>query len=55
MVLYRLLSTVDEMLWKKSIHFTSSPKEIFSVYLEHNKNLIESQIHDLKITKLFRP
>ena len=30
--LYRLLSTVDEILWKKSIHFTSFPKEIFSIH-----------------------
>ena len=54
MVLHRLLRTVEKMLWKKSIHLTSYPKEIFSVYLEH-KNLIESQIHELKISKPFHP
>ena len=29
MVLYRLFSTVDEILWKKSIHFTPFSKEYF--------------------------
>ena len=42
MVLYRLLNTVDEVLWKKSIHFTSLSKEIFFIYFEHNRNSIES-------------
>ena len=39
MVLYRLFSTVDKILWKKTIHFT---KEIFSIDFEHNRNSTES-------------
>ena len=27
---------------EKSIHFTSFPKEIFSVYFEHNRNSMEN-------------
>ena len=53
MVLYRLFSTVDETLWKKSIHFTSFSEEIFSIYFEHNRNSIESEIHVLKNMKSF--
>ena len=53
MVLYRLFSTVDETLWKKSIHFTSFSEEIFSIYFEHNRNSIEIKIHVLKNIKSF--
>ena len=41
MVLCRICSRVDKILWKKSINFTSFSKEIFSIYFEHNRNLIE--------------
>ena len=34
---YGLFSTVDKILWKKSIHFTP-----FYIYFEHNRNSIES-------------
>ena len=49
MVLYRLFSTVDGILWKKGIHFTSFSKEIFSVYFEHKAPV--TRIHLSKIFK----
>ena len=45
---FRLFSPVDEILSKKNTHFTSFPKEIFSIYFENNRNSIESEIHELK-------
>ena len=42
MVPYRLCSIVEEILWEKSIPFTSFSKEIFSIYFEQNRNSIES-------------
>ena len=47
--LYRLFSKVDKIRWKKSIHFTSFPKEIFSTYFEDNS--IET--HEPKNIKRF--
>ena len=38
---------------EKSIHFTSFSKEIFSIHFEHNRNSIESEIHELKNIKSF--
>ena len=55
MVLHRLFKTVDEILWKKSIHFTPFSKEICYIYFEHNRNSIESKIHELKNIKSFSP
>ena len=52
MVLYRLFGTVDKILRKKSIHFTSFSKEIFSICFEHNRNSME-EIHELKNIKSF--
>ena len=50
---YRFFSTVDGILRKKSIHFASFSKEIFSVYFERNRNSIESKVHELKNIKKF--
>ena len=46
-------NAVDKMLWKKKYHFTSFLKEIFFIYFEHNRNSIESCIHELKNIKSF--
>ena len=54
MVLYRLFGTVDKILQKKSIHFTSFSREIFSICFEHNRNPME-EIHELKNIKIFHP
>ena len=32
MAVYTLFSTVDEILWKKSIYFKSFSKDIFSIF-----------------------
>ena len=42
MALFRLFGTADDILWRKSTHFTSFSKEIFSIYFERNGNSIES-------------
>ena len=53
MVLYRLFSKVGDILCKKSIHFMSFSKEIFSMYFEHNRNSIERKIYEIKNIKSF--
>ena len=52
--IYRLFSTVDDILWKKSIYVTSFPKKYFVFILNMiNRNSMESQIHELKNIKSF--
>ena len=46
-------NAVNKILWKKSIHFNSFLKEIFFIYFEHNRDSIESYIHELKNIKSF--
>ena len=36
---------------EKNIHLTSISEEIFSIYFDHSRNSIESQIHELKNIK----
>ena len=55
MVLYRLFSTVDEILWKKVSHFRHFLKEYFLFILKIIEIQQKIKIMSLKISKVFNP